>query len=160
MLQIKDIVARVASKHDDPDQTYVMPEYVMGFVQDTLDWLFGKLRLANNQFDEQVIVLPNVNAGTPNLDAFMQTGQPLALMVLPKIIRWKLPGQLPIYWRQSDGPLDYPHDVDPGGPFLDSWSWRAYSIELAKFNANLDLEVTGDCMFAAANDPDAQVVIS
>ena len=160
MLKVKDIVARVAAKCDDPDQTYATPEYVMGFVADTLDWLYGEMRLGNTQFDEQVVVLPNVEAGTPNLDALMESGQPLDGLVLPTIMRWKLPGQSPLYWRRADGPLDYPRDLDPGGPYLDSWAWARYSVQLAKFSANLDLELTGDFMFNALTDPDSKLQIS
>lgn len=160
MLQVKDIVTRVAAKCDDPDGTYVDFDYVMLFVDDTLDWLYGKLRLANTQFDEEVIVLPAVAAGTPNLDALMESGKALDGLVLPKFIRWKLPGQPTNYWRKADGPLDYPRDLDPGGPYLDSWAFIRYSVLLAKFNTALDLELTGDFMFTPLTDPESYLTIS
>jgi len=160
VLRVKDIAARVAAKCDDPDQTYVDEDYVMGFVQDAYDWLFGKLRLANNQFDEEVLVLGNVAAGTSTLDQYQLSGQPLEAMVLPRMIRWRLPGQSNLYWRKSDGPLDYPRDLNPGGPFLDSWSWMRYSVKLANFSTALDLEITGDFMFDPLTDPDSKLSIT
>ena len=132
----------------------------MGFVQDVYDWLFGKLRLANNQFDEEVVILPAVMAGSPDLNQFQATAQPLAGMVLPKTIRWKLPGQSNLYWRMSSGPLDYPRELNPGGPFLDSWAWIRYSVKLAMFSTALDLEITGDFAFDPLTDPDAQIVMT
>lgn len=157
MLRVSDVAARVASKCDDPDQTYVTPEYLMGMVQDVYDWLFGKLRLANNQFDEEVVTLPAVAAGTATLDNFQLDGQMLSAMVLPRMIRWKIPGQSALYWRKADGPLDYPRDLAPGGAFLDSWAWIRYSVKLANFVTALDLEVTGDFMFDPLTDPDSQL---
>lgn len=157
MLSVSEAAQRVAAKCDDPEQTYITVEYVMGFVQDVYDWLFGKLRLANNQFDEEVVILPGVAAGTPDLSQFQATGQPLAGMVLPRFIRWRLPGQSNLYWRQADGPLDYPRELNPGGPFLDSWSWMRYSVKLAMFSTELDLEITGDFAFDPLTDPDSQI---
>lgn len=154
MLQVKDVISRVASKCDDPDQTYVTSDYVLGFVDDVGDWLFGKLRLANTQFAEEVITLPSVEAGTPNFDGYMQTGQPLGALVLPKTLRWKIPGQTNLYWRLADGPLDYPRELNPGGPYLDSWAWVRNSVKLANFNTALDLEVTGDFLFDHLTDPE------
>lgn len=160
MLRVRDIVARVAAKADDPDQTYVTPEYVMNFVPDTMDWLFGKLRLTDNQFDEVIVVLPSVDAGTPNLDAFQIEGQPLENMVRPRFVRWRLPGQSDLYWQKAEGPLDFPRDLQPGGAYLDSWAFIRYSIKLANFSTALDVEVTGDFLFDALTGPDSQVVIS
>jgi hypothetical protein len=160
MLSVADAAQRAAAKVDDPEMTYVDVEYVMGFVQDVYDWLFGKLRLTNNQFDEEVIVLPGVIAGLPTLDGYQATGNPLAGMVLPKTIRWKLPGQSIQYWRKADGPLDYPRDLNPGGAFLDSWAWIRYSVKLANFVTALDLEITGDFAFDPLTDPDAQITMT
>ena len=159
-MQVLDFISRVAAKCDDPDQTYITDDYVMGFVADVSDWLFGKLRLSNNQFDEEVIVLPAVTASSPNLDQYQATGQPLAGMVLPRQIRWRLPGQSNLFWRRADGPLDYPRELNPGGPLLDSWAWIRYSVKLSNFNTALDLEVTGDFLFDPLTDPDQQVVFT
>lgn len=160
MLSIRDAAERVAAKCDDQEETYVDVDYIMGFVQDVYDWLFGKLRLANNQFDEEVVILPGVTAGSPDLDQYQATGQPLAGMVLPRGLRWRLPGQSNIYWRKADGPLDYPRDLNPGGPFLDSWSWMRYSVKLANFSTDLDLEVTGDFAFDPLTDPDSKITMT
>jgi hypothetical protein len=160
MLLVSDIVSRVAAKCDDLDLTYVDDDYVMSVLPDAIDWLFGKLRLTNNQFDEEIIILPAVTAGLPTLDQYQATGQPLAGMVLPKTIRWKLPGQSNLYWRKADGPLDYPRDLNPGGAFLDSWAWIRYSVKLANFVTALDLEITGDFVFDPLTGPESQITIS
>lgn len=160
-MQFRDIIQRVCAKCDDPDQTYITPDYVMGFAQDTYEWLFGKLRLTGSQFDEETIILPAVPAGTPNLDSYMATGGVLAGLVQPRIIRWKLPGLDPTYWQRSDGPLDEVRDLtNAGEPMLDSWAYTRYSIKLSNFNVNLDLEITGEFLFDQLNSPDSQVEIS
>jgi hypothetical protein len=158
VLTVTDIMARVAAKCDDVDQTYIY-NYV-GLIPEVYDWLFGKLRLANNGFDEDVVVLPAVDAGSPDLNQFQLAGQPLESMVLPKIIRWRLPGQSDQFWRKADGPLDFPRSLSPGGPYLDSWAWIRYSVKLASFVTALDLEVTGDFMFDQLTDPDSKLVMT
>jgi hypothetical protein len=160
-MQFRDIIQRVASKCDDPDQTYITPDYVMGFAQDTYEWLYGKLRLTGSQFDEETIILPAVQAGIPNLDSYMATGGMLATLVQPRIMRWKLPGQDPTYWQRANGPIDEVNDLtNAGEPLLDSWAFSRYSIKLSNFNTPLDLEITGEFLFDPLTSPDSQVEIS
>ena len=130
---MSDIVTRVQSKCDDPDGTYITSDYVIGFSNDVLDWIFNQFALTGSQFDTNIIVLPSVTAGLPNLDQYQAAGQPLALMVLPRMVRWKLPGTDATYWRRADGPMDYIHDIQNGIPQLDSWAWQRWSLKLSNY---------------------------
>lgn len=159
-MRVKDIIARVCAKCDDQDQTYITPEYVMGFMQDTYEWLFGKLRLTPSDFDEQIVLLPGVAAGTPDLSTFQGDGQPLSMLVQPRKIRWKLAGAPITQWCRADGPNDFVRDITPGIPALDSWAWIKYNIQLSAFSTALDLEVSGDFLFDPLTDPDSQIQIS
>ncbi len=91
---VSDIVSRVAALLDDGEQTYCTDDWVLGFAQNEYEVLFNKLRLCGTEFDDVVIELPNVAAGTPDLSAFMASGQPLATLVQPRMIEWK-PAGLP-----------------------------------------------------------------
>lgn len=158
-MQLSDIVKRVQAKHDDPDGTYVTPEYVTGFAQDCYEWLFGKLRLVGWDNTEEILMLPAVPAGLPNLDSYQVNGQPLAGMVQPRLIRWKLPGQDPTYWQEADL-LDAPNDIQDGANYLDSWAWLRYSIKLSNYSTALDLEITGEFLFDPLIAQESQIQIS
>lgn len=132
----------------------------MGFAQDTYEWLFGKLRLTGWDASEEIAVLPAVAAGLPNLDSFQASGNALATLVQPRMIRWKLPGQDPTFWCRVDGPLDYPRDIQGGAAYLDSWAWLRYSIKLSNYSTALDLEVTGEFLFDPLTGPEDQIQIS
>lgn len=159
-MQFKDIARRVAAKCDDAEQTYVTEDYVLGFAQDAYEWLYNKLKLTGSQFDEAVVVLPSVQGGTPDLNALQAVGQPLASLVNPRIVRWKLPGTDTTYFTRADGPLDYVRDVAPGIPQLDSWAWIRYSLKLSNFSTPLDLEVSGDFLFDPLTSGDSPIQIS
>jgi hypothetical protein len=159
-MKVSDIVTRVQAKCDDLEGTYITPEYVLAFMNESYDWIYGKLRLTNADFDEEIVVLPGVQAGIPDLSAFQSNGQLLATLVQPRMIRWKLAGQPITNWCRADGPLDYVRDIQPGIAALDSWAWIKYNIKLSNFNVSLDLEVTGDFLFDPLTDPDSQIQIS
>jgi hypothetical protein len=160
MLKLRDIVKRVQFMLDDPDGTYVDEDYILGFTPNAYEWLFNKLSLTGSQFSEQIVILPAVTAGTPNLSAFQEDDKPLAALVQPTMLRWRLPGQDSVYFRRVDGPLDYPRDIPDGMPLLDSWAWVHYSILLSKFSTDIDIEVTGKFMFDPLTSMEDKVTIS
>jgi hypothetical protein len=159
-MQLLDIIARVQSKCDDPDGTYLTSDYVMGFAQDAYEWLYDKMLTADSDFDQQVVILPAVAAGSPDLTQYQASGQPLATLVQPRMIRWRLPGQDATFFRRADGPLDYVRDMPAGIPQLDSWAWMRFSVKLSNFSTALDLEVSGDFLFDTLTSPDSQLQIS
>lgn len=160
-MKLHDIVSRVAAKCDDSDMTYITPEYVIGFVAEAYEWVYGKLNLTDDAFNEEIVILPAVPAGSPDLINYQQEGGLLEQLERPRMIRWRLPGSDATYWRRADGPLDAPRDMPQAGyPYLDSWCWLKQSVELSNFNTALDLEVTGDFLFDPLTDPDSPIEIS
>lgn len=160
-MQLKDVVKRVQSKLDDPDGTTYDSDYIMGFVGDALEWLYNAMKRSNGQFDEGIEILPAFPAGTRDLDVFQQPGGKLDGLIIPRMIRWKLPGQDSVMFRRAEGPLEFVRDMpDPGVVFLDSWAWQKYSIKLSKTSIDLDLEVTGDFLFPPLTDPEAEIRIA
>lgn len=158
-MQVTDVISRVQAKCDDPDGTYVTDEMVMSLLPEAYDWLFNKLELADSQFDQSVVVLPAVNP-SPDLSQYQADGQPLASLLQPRMVRWRLAGQTALQWRRADGPLNTPRDMQDGGyPALDSWAWSRYNILLSTFSVPLDLEITGDFLFDQLTSPDSQIAI-
>lgn len=160
MVRAKDIVARVQTKCDDPDGTYIDDTYVSGFLPDALDWLYNQLRLTDDQFSTAVIQLPNIDAGLDDLDDFQKVGGPLEFLTTPRIIRWKLPGLDATYYRRADGPLDYVRDMPEGMAVLDSWAWQKDSIKLSLYAINMDLEVSGEFMFDPTISDESSISIT
>lgn len=144
--------------HDDDDGTYTTPEKVASHAQQQYELLQNALEAAtNSQFDEQVIEIPAVKAGTPNLDAYMAKGQPLENIITPRFLEWKLPGLDATNYRESAGPLDAVRDVAAGLPSLDSWAWMRRSIKLSNFAIDLDLRLTCTSLFDPLLDQDVVI---
>jgi hypothetical protein len=159
-MKVSDIVRRVQAKVDDLEGTYCDYDYVVAFMPDVLDWIYAKLRLINYDFDEERVILPAVAAGTPDLGDLQQDGQPLAGLIQPRIVEWKLPGLDNSYFARADGPLDEVRDLPNNVAFLDSWAYKRGVLTLSLFSTALDLRVTGDFLFTAMTDPDDQITIS
>jgi hypothetical protein len=158
-MQVTDIISRVQAKCDDRDGTYVTDDVVMGLIPEAYDWLFNKLEIADSQFDQSVVVLPAVNPSA-DLSQYQADGQPLASLLQPRMVRWRLVGQTALQWRRADGPLNTPRDmVDGGYPALDSWAWSRFTIQLSTFSVPLDLEITGDFLFDQLTSPDSQIAL-
>jgi len=159
-MQMSDINSRVRAKLDDQDATYATDDYILSFAPDAYEWLYVRMLTANSDFDENIVVLNAVTAGSPDLSQYQAAGQPLATLVQPRMIRWKIPGTNPTFFRKADGPLDFVRDMPNGIPQLDSWAWQRFSIKLSNFSTALDLEITGDFLFDPLTAPDSQVEIS
>lgn len=159
-MQFNDIIKRVQAKCDDTDETYITSDYVLAFANDVYEWIYNQLKKSGAQFDESVVILPGVDAGKPTLDEFQAPGKPLAGLTRPRMIRWKVPGTDPTYWRRSDGPLDYVPDVANGVPELMGWAWQKYSIKLSNYSTAIDIEVSGDFLFTAITSKESAVEIS
>lgn len=159
-MQLSDIAARVRAKVDDPDATYVTDDMILGLANDAYDWLFAKMRLTNSGFDDSIVILPSVPAGSPDLNQYQASGQPLETLIRPRMLRWRLPGTDARFFRRADGPLDYVRDIQNGIPAIDSWTWERYSIGLSNFSTPLDIEISGEFLFDPLTAPDSQIQIS
>lgn len=159
MVKAGDVIRRVQFKCDDPDGTYVDDSYVEGFMPDALDWLYNELRLTDDQFCSATLQLPGIAAGLPNLDDFQKDGGLLFYLNTPRMIRWKLPGLDPTYYRRADGPLDYPRDMPAGMTVLDSWAWKQDSIKLSLYAVSMDLEVSGEFLFDPTTNDESTIKI-
>ena len=158
-MKASDIIKRVQTKLDDPDGTYITDDYALAHIQGAYDDLYNELTLAGYQWDQQIALLPGVAAGTPDLSTYMVDGQPLAALVRPRMIEWKLAGIDDVNYRRADGPLDAVRDVPLGIPLLDSWAWLRSNIYLSRFSSAIDLRITGEFLFDPLKSTDDPVTI-
>jgi hypothetical protein len=144
-MNVIQLIRSVQAKLDDPDGTYITPDYVLSFVEDTYEELANSLRLTDSDFDERVLELPGVQAGLPDLSSYAQPGKPLEELLTPRMLEWKLPGQGANFYRAAAGPLDKLPDVpDPGIPQITAWTFLGRVIQITKTSTALDLRITGD----------------
>lgn len=160
-MNLSDLVPRVQAKLDDEEGTYITPDYILAHAEQAYEELYNRMvsQGAGAQFDNERVVLPAV-APTPDLSAFMVPGQPLASMVTPYLIEWKLAGLDDVNYLASAGPLDAPRDMPQGTINLDSWSWIRRQLLLSKFIQALDLRITGKFLFDPLTSVDSSIQIA
>jgi hypothetical protein len=146
---------------EDPDGDYTTDAYLQGPLNLCYIELANKLRLCNPDFDEYVVELPNVPAGTRDLSAYSTKGKPLEFLLdAPRRIEWKIPGQDPSFYRPAEGPLNKVREIlAPGIAALDDYAWTHLTIYLSLFSANLDLRVTGEFMLPPLTTNDQALLV-
>jgi hypothetical protein len=146
-MDVNTINATVRALVEDPNGDYADDPYLQPLLTLCYTEISNRLRLCNPDFDEYTVELPNVPAGTPDLSAFQATGQPLAFLIEPIRIEWKLPGQDPTYYAGAEKLNKIRDILIPGISAIDCWTWTHLTIFLSRFNVNLDIRVTGEFMF-------------
>lgn len=160
MALLSDIISRVQYMLDDPEGTGDGdPDYITGFAQNQYDRLYNKLRANGHNFDQVTVELPAVAAGIPDLGAYQAPGAALALMVQPRMVEWKLPGQDVTNYLPADGPLDKVRDLAAGVTALDSWAWIRRKLQVSRFSTALDLRITGDFLFDPLTEGNSPIEI-
>ncbi|HLJ90516.1 MAG TPA: hypothetical protein VKZ53_27150 [Candidatus Angelobacter sp.] len=151
----------VRSLVEDPDGDYTTDAYLQGPLNLCYTELANRLRLCNPDFDEYVVELPNVPAGTRDLSAYAKKGQPLEFLLdAPRRIEWKLVGQDPVYYEPAEGPLNKVRELlAPGISALDDYAWTHLTIYLSLFNVNLDLRIAGEFMFPPLTTNDQTTLV-
>lgn len=145
-MNVNKVVTTVQSLCDDPDGTYIDFDYLLPLLDLNYGLVFNKLNTGFD-FDSQVVELPNIAAGTPDLSALNVAGKPLEFLIYPDTLEYKLSGQDATFYRPVGPPLEKPRDIVPGIPYLDSWAFRGGVIFLSRFSAQLDLRLQGEFLF-------------
>jgi hypothetical protein len=140
--QIRDLV-------EDPASEFATDDYLQNKVAIVYNDLYNKLRMTGAQFDESVVELINVPAGTADLGAFFASGQPLELLlnVSPNGFDWKLTG-LDATNYQPAGLVSKIPDVQPGQVIL-SYEWRKGNLYFTPVTAAVDIRIRGEFLFSA-----------
>jgi len=136
---------------DDPERDWATDEYLRPFLN--LGWrgLANELGACRMGFDERVVVLPRLAAGTESLSAFLLPDQPLATMWQPIEI-WERPsGGDDTQWRRMQRVAVLPPDFTPQ-PFLGIWEYREGDIWFPPSNQTTDVQVRFEEIFPAISD--------
>lgn len=153
-MDVTTLNATIRSLVEDPDGDYTSDAYLQQPLNLCYTEIANRLRLCNPDFDEYVVELPNVPAGTRDLSAYSSKGKPLEFLLdAPRRVEWKLAGQDPVYYVPAEGPLNKVREIlAPGIAALDCFAWTHLTVFLSFFSVNLDIRVTGEFMLPPLTD--------
>lgn len=139
---------------DDPEQDWATDNYLRPFLNLAYRALAMQLGAYCIPFEDRVVVLPGMAAGTTDLGAFVQPGGPLAAMWQPVDLFERASGEDDTQWR----PMCRVSDLPPSGPqaYLEFWEYREGNIYFPPSNQVVDLRVRFEEIFpalAAPGDP-------
>ena len=96
LITLDEVIKRVQDLMDDPGGRFFTKEYVLTAVNQVSDEFNVKLQMIGLKYLDVVAVITPFAANTANFNAYQVAGQPLANMMLPKFIEWRLPTDLDI----------------------------------------------------------------
>lgn len=153
-----DLKARIRDLVDDPaGDEFCTDAYLQNKVAQRYDDLYNDLRNTGSSFDETVVEILNVQAGTKDLSAQDAPGKPLALLIRPRVFEWKLAGTDPINYAEAKL-ADRLRDVQ-ANQFIESWEWREYVIYFTPAAVAVDIRIRGEFLFTALRD-DADPIVA
>ncbi len=147
------VVQRVQTEFDALGQDdWCDKDYILNFLSIHHEDVDNVLENLDLSYDTQVIVLPAVAAGTSDLSAFEQSGQPLSSIMYPIKLEWRFVGELDVNWR----PIPRRDEVEdvltptPNGPSatagIASFEWRGGIIYLSPSSVATDIRVRFDAL--------------
>ena len=155
MASVQLIITRVQTEignaTGEPDSDWTDADYILAKLATLSDDIANRLELLDLNYATVEVILPAVPANTVDLSAFQASGQPLAMMILPKSIEWRLVGESEEDWSfapQVDKVIDTdtgtgisPAVVASDDPTLESWEYRAGILKTSPSMEILDLRV-------------------
>ena len=135
--------AEVQNNLDDPQGTYLDSAFLDPKIQTVYERYASELTGTDSEYATDVVDIPNLTPGTPNLAPFQSPGQPLYQLVNPRRIDWKPAGLADAYYQLLEGPKDVLPDMIAQN-YMVCWEFRKYIIWLAPATINVDLRIRGD----------------
>jgi len=145
-----DLKARIRDLVDDPSGEYTTDDYLLNKVAVVYDDLYNDLRSTGAQFDESVVELINVTAGTPDLGAYFASGKDLEMLLNPTRMDAKLTGLDPINYLQVTLTSRL-EDLQPGAT-IGAFEWRRGNIYITPATAAMDIRIRGEFLFSALKE--------
>lgn len=150
LLNVADVVQGVAVLLDDPGQTSIDQDYVIPFLN--LRWasLTTKLSMLGLQYSEEVVAI-SVPAGTASLANFMIAGQPLAALMEPISVDWKLVGTEDDTFTPSNASAEL-SDYADGVEGIPQYSWQGGTLLVVPSSIDVVARVRFNAMATTLTD--------
>ncbi len=163
-MSVATIIRRVQVEFDDRDGSWCDQDYILDFLSIANEDVENELEDLDLSYETNVVVLPAVPAGTTDLSGYQAEGQPLANMVEPTALEWRLVGDTDLNWRPIPS-QDKVTDVltpTPGQPSategIASYEWRGGIIIISPSSVDTDIRVRDEELPAVLNSDSTQYV--
>lgn len=151
LLNVADVVQSVATLMDDPGQTEIDLDYCLPFINLRWSNIIVNLVMLGLQYSEEMMVVA-IPAGTVSLTNLMLPGQPLASLMQPKSIEWKMVGADDTTYvdaKQVDELDDYPL----GNQGIQEYSWQGGTILVVPSAVDVTARIRFKAMSTNLVDP-------
>lgn len=166
-------IQRLVTGYLGSQSSYSDYDYICGEIADSNDDIEAELDMLDLHFDQAVVVLTNVPAGTVDLSAYQADGQQLGNLLFPmsadgsEPIEWRPTGQSDLNWQpvpQVGKVLDTNTATGNTGLITSdtaaiiSWEWRGGIIIISPSSQAVDLRIRGEFTPNLADNDAAQYV--
>jgi hypothetical protein len=153
MWNLAQVKARVRNLLDDPQGSYLTDDFIIPLINEVYSDANSQLTSTQSSFDINVVEVPGVQPGTPNLSAQQAPGQVIAhLMAQPLRIDWKVSGVDPSYYQLVTNYGVLP-DLQPQQGMA-GWEYRMNVIWLTPSSIAVDLRIRGEFGFPPLKNDD------
>lgn len=165
-MAVEDIVSRVQKLFEDEQAGWCDKGYILGWLQMYNEDLESYLENLDLAYDTQVVVILGVPANTTDLSTYQSASGPLANMMFPIALEWKLTGDNNLQWRPID-PVDKVEDTDSsldGQPVhsnivgILSYEWRGSIVYISPSSVAVDLRMRAEMLPAVVNTDNAAYI--
>jgi len=122
-MTVQDIITRVQTELEDATgesgSDWTDADYIIGKLVTIGDDIAIRLQLLDLDYSTVEVILANVAANTIDLSAYQANGAPLAMMILPKSVEWRIVGQNQQQWtpvQRVDKVIDTDTGTGEGAP--------------------------------------------
>jgi len=136
------IVRRVQNLFDDVGESWCDKDYVIGKLAIVNEDLESFLEAIGLDYQDAVIVLPNVPVGTTDLSSFQGEGQPLSQMMGIDHLEWRPAGADDTAWQDVPREDKIDDTVTGGIAGISSYTFRLGLVEITASSSIVDLRVS------------------
>jgi hypothetical protein len=151
LLNAGDVVQSTATLLDDPSQSTFDMDYIVPFLNLNWDSLVVTLAMLGLQYTEEEAIV-QINAGTTSLSSLLISGGPLAALMEPKRMDWKLVGDDDTMYT----PVEMVEELDdyPQGTIgVEEFSWKGGNLFLTPSAQPVVLRIRYTAMSVTLVDP-------
>jgi hypothetical protein len=158
LLNVGEVVQAIGALNDDPANQVIDKDYCLPFIN--LAWMdiaaeFNALGL---QYQEEVVVLSAVPAGTSDLSTFQAAGELLESIVLPTLVEWKRTEEEDTQYREVALREKLP-DVQTEDQGISAYQWRKGKVIVTPSSIAVDIRVTFKAYSLDFVDPVTSIIV-
>lgn len=156
-VDLGSLLTKVQSLVEDPTGQWCTKPYMLATVALAWDDLSTELSMLDLGYDEDIAVIENVPANLTDLSPYQAQGQPLANIMRPKLLEWKLPTD-PDTSYDDAAPVDRLPDRDPGAQGIAAYTFRKQIIQITPSSVPVTIRVTSVVMNVTLIDDNDTVI--